>query len=143
MPKEMADEFFNGDSPFPSRGVYGDGVAYAAPAYRKIAWKYATGNGARPHGGVIIEFKLKPNARTILYEDALDIFRQMSKKTNSKVLFNPDQDCAKNKEVGKAMNVMGYDAIIKHNGDDTGVDFYVILNRGALVAKKKYITKAL
>ena len=41
------------------------------------------------------------------------------------------------------MNVMGYDAIIKHNGDDTGVDFYVILNRGALVAKKKYITKAL
>ena len=142
MPKEMADEFFNGDSPFPSRGVYGDGVAYAAPAYRKIAWKYATGNGAQPHGGVIIEFKLKPNARTILYEDALDIFRQMSKKTNSKILFNPDQKRTE-AEVGKAMNVMGYDAIIKHNGDDTGVDFYVILNRGALVAKKKYITKAL
>ena len=33
--KEMADEFFNGDSPFPSRGVYGDGVAYAAPSYKE------------------------------------------------------------------------------------------------------------
>ena len=41
------------------------------------------------------------------------------------------------------MNALGYDAIIKHNGDDTGQDFYVILNRGALVAKKKYITKSL
>lgn len=141
--KEMADEFFNGDSPFPSRGVYGDGIAYAAPAYKEIAWNYATGGGKQLHGGVIIEFKLKPDARVITYEDAVDIFQQMSKKTNSKLIFNPNQTNAFNKEVGKAMNAMGYDAIIKHNGDNTGIDFYVILNRGALATKTKYITKAL
>lgn len=141
--KEMVDEFFNGESPFPSRGVYGDGVAYAAPSYKEIAWNYATGGGKQLHGGVIIEFKLKSDARVITYEDAVDIFKQMSKKSNSKLLFNPHQTNAFNKEVGKAMNAMGYDAIIKHNGDNTGIDFYVILNRAALATKKKYITKAL
>ena len=141
--KEMADEFFNGDSPFPSRGVYGDGVAYASPAYKKIAWNYATNSGQIPHGGVIIEFKLKTDAKVITYEDALGVFRKVSKKSNSKLLFNPNQTNATNKEVGKAMNALGYDAIIKHNGDNTGEDFYVILNRAALVAKKKYITTAL
>ena len=141
--KEMADEFFNGDSPFPSRGVYGDGIAYASPAYKEIAWHYATNSGQTPHGGVIIEFKLKNDARVITYEDALEAFRKMSKKGNSELLFNPNQTNATNKEVGKAMNALGYDAILKHNGDNTGQDFYVILNRAALVAKKKYITTAL
>ena len=141
--KEMADEFFKSDSPFPSRGVYGDGVAYASPSYKKIAWNYATNGGQIPHGGVIIEFKLKTDAKVIVYEDALDIFQKISKKGNSKLLFNPLQTNAKDTEVGKAMNSLGYDAIIKHNGDGTGEDFYVILNREALVAKKKYITTAL
>lgn len=141
--KEMADEFFNGDSPFPSRGVYGDGVAYAAPAYKEIAWNYATNGGKQLHGGVIIEFKLKTDARVITYEDALEVFKKVSKKGESKLLFNPNQQKAFDKEVGKAMNALGYDAIIKHNGDNTGIDFYVILNRAALVTKKKYITTAL
>ena len=141
--KEMADEFFNGDSPFPSRGVYGDGVAYASPAYHQIALNYATNGGKQMHGGVIIEFKLKSDAKVITYEDALDVFRKMSQTGNSKLLFNPRQQKAANKEVGKAMNALGYDAIIKHNGDNTGQDFYVILNRAALVTKKKYITKQL
>ena len=141
--KEMADEFFNSDSPFPSRGVYGDGVAYASPAYHQIALNYATNGGKQMHGGVIIEFKLKSDAKVITYEDALDVFRKMSQNGNSKLLFNPRQQKAANKEVGKAMNALGYDAIIKHNGDNTGFDFYVILNRAALVTKKKYITKKL
>ena len=141
--KKMADEFFNGDSPFPSRGVYGDGVAYASPAYHQIALNYATNGGKQMHGGVIIEFKLKSDAKVITYEDALEVFRKMSQTGNSRLLFNPRQQKAANKEVGKAMNALGYDAIIKHNGDNTGQDFYVILNRAALVAKKKYITKQL
>lgn len=141
--KEMADEFFNGESPFPSRGVYGDGVAYAAPAYKEIAWNYATNSGKQLHGGVIIEFKLKSDAKVILYEDALAIFRELSQRGGSKLLFNPNQQKAFNKEVGKAMNALGYDAIIKHNGDNTGIDFYVVLNRAALVTKKKYITTEL
>lgn len=141
--KEMADEFFKGDSPFPSRGVYGDGVAYASPAYSQIAVNYATNGGKQMHGGVIIEFKLKADAKVITYEDALEIFRKMSQRGGSKLLFNPKQQKAVNKEVGKAMNALGYDAIIKHNGDNTGQDFYVILNRASLVAKNKYITKTL
>lgn len=141
--KEMADEFFKSDSPFPSRGVYGDGVAYASPAYTQIALNYATNGGKQMHGGVIIEFKLKSDAKIITYEDALEVFRKMSHKSNSNLLFNPKQQKAANKEVGKAMNALGYDAIIKHNGDNTGQDFYVILNRAALVTKKKYITKQL
>ena len=141
--KEMADEFFKGESPFPSRGVYGDGVAYASPAYREIAWNYATNGGKQLHGGVIIEFKLKSDARIITYEDALEVFRKMSKKNISKLLFDPNQAKAFDKEVGKAMNALGYDAIIKHNGDNTGQDFYVVLDRAALVTKQKYITTAL
>lgn len=141
--KEMADEFFKGDSPFPSRGVYGDGVAYASPAYSQIAVNYATNGGKQMHGGVIIEFKLKADAKVITYEDALEIFRKMTQRGGSKLLFNPKQQKAVNKEVGKAMNALGYDAIIKHNGDNTGQDFYVILNRASLVAKNKYITKML
>lgn len=139
--KEMADEFFKSDSPFPSRGVYGDGIAYASPAYKKIAYNYATSGGSSPHGGVIIEMKLKPGARVITYEDAVDIFKQMQKKGNSKLLFTKQKKT--DYEVGKAMNSLGYDAIIKHNGDNTGEDFYCILNRAVLVTKKKYITKAL
>lgn len=141
--KEMADEFFKGDSPFPSRGVYGDGVAYASPAYSQIAVNYATNGGKQMHGGVIIEFKLKADAKVITYEDALEIFRKITQRGGSKLLFNPKQQKAVNKEVGKAMNALGYDAIIKHNGDNTGQDFYVILNRASLVAKNKYITKTL
>lgn len=141
--KDMADEFFDGDSPFPSRGVYGDGIAYASPAYKKIAWNYATNGGKNLHGGVIIEFKIKSNAKIIKYEDAVSLFKRLSREGGSKLLFNPKQHNAFDKEVGKAMNALGYDAIIKHNGDNTGVDFYVILNRSALVAKKKYITTAL
>lgn len=140
--QDMADEFFNGDSPFPSRGIYGDGIAYASPAY-KIAWNYATGGRQKLRGGVIIEFKLKPNAKTIKYEDAVSLFKRLSKEDGSKLLFNPKQHNAYDKEVGKAMNALGYDAIIKPNGDNTGEYFYTILNRGALVTKKKYFTTAL
>ena len=140
--KEMADEFFNSTSPFPSRGIYGDGIAYAAPSYKEIAWNYATNGGKQLHGGAIIEFKLREDAKTIEYEDALALFRKVSKNGDSRLLFNPTQKNSR-AEVGKAMNSLGYDAIIKHNGDNTGIDFYVILNRAALVTKKEYITKAL
>lgn len=141
--REMAVEFFKSSSPFPSRGVYGDGIAYASPSYKKIAVQYATSNGKIPHGGVIIEFKLKSDAKTIVYEDAVSIFKELSKDKHSKLLFDSNQRKAFDKEVGKAMNALGYDAIIKHNGDNTGEDFYVVLNRGALVTKKKYITTQL
>lgn len=138
--EDMVHEFFKSDSPFPSRGIYGDGIAYAAPSMNRIAKNYATNGGKQPHGGIIMEFKLKKNAKVIEYEDAVELFKQISRRNKSKLLFNINQRASK-AEVGKAMNALGYDAIIKHNGDNTGIDFYVILNRGALVTKKKYITK--
>ena len=135
--REMADEFFTKDSPFPSRGIYGDGVAYCSPSYKKIAWNYATNHGQNKHGGAIIEFKLKPDAKVIQYEDAVAIFDEMKQQGGSKLLFARQRRT--NHEVGKLMNALGYDAIIKHNGDHTGKDFYVILNRGALVTKENYV----
>ena len=134
--KEMAEEFYTSESVFPSRGVYGDGVAYCSPAYKHIALNYATNHGHNKHGGAIIEFKLKSDAKVITYEDAVAIFDEMKRKGGSELLFSTQRRTEH--EVGKAMNALGYDAIIKHNGDHTGEDFYVILNRGALVTKKNY-----
>lgn len=139
--EEMAKQFFTSSDLFPSRGVYGDGVAYCSPSYKKIAMHYATNGGANPHGGVIIEFKLKENANIIEYEDARMLFQKLS--SGKGLIFNKKQENAINKEVGKAMNALGYDAIIKHNGDGTGKDFYIILNRGAIVTKENYITTKL
>lgn len=135
--KEMADEFYTNESAFPSRGIYGDGVAYCSPAYKKIAWNYATNGGHNKHGGAIIEFKLKADARVIQYEDAVALFEELRRRGNSELLFATQHRTMH--EVGKAMNALGYDAIIKHNGDHTGEDFYVILNRGSLVARKDHI----
>jgi len=134
--KEMAEEFYTSESVFPSRGVYGDGVAYCSPSYKKIAWNYATNYGRNKHGGAIIEFKLKSDAKVITYEDAVAIFDEMKRKGGSELLFSTQRRTIH--EVGKAMNALGYDVILKHNGDDLGEDFYVILNRGALVTKKNY-----
>lgn len=137
--QQMADGFFEDVKPFPSRGIYGDGVAYCSPSLEKIGGQYATANGKIQSGGKIIEFKLKPDAKTISYEDALYIFEEVASATNSNLLFNKNQHNSHH-EVGKAMNALGYDAIIKENGDNTGIPFYVILNREALVTKEDWTT---
>lgn len=138
-PQKMADGFFKDDKPFPSRGIYGDGVAYCSPSLEKIGGQYASANGTIASGGKIIEFKLKENAKTISYEDAVAMFEDVAAQTNSDLLFNKNQRKTDH-EVGKAMNALGYDVIIKENGDNTGIPFYVILNRGALVAKEDWTT---
>lgn len=139
-PKQMADGFFLDSKPFPSRGIYGDGIAYCAPSLEKIGAQYATANWRTDNGGKIIEFKLKEDAKVIKYEDALELFREISDSMESNLLFAKKQIGSLNKEVGKAMNALGYDAIIKDNGDNTGIPFYVILNRGALVTKEDWTT---
>ena len=138
-PQQMADGFFKDDKPFPSRGIYGDGVAYCSPSLEKIGGQYASANGQTAWGGKIIEFKLKKDAKTISYEDAVAMFEDVAAQTNSDLLFNKNQRKTDH-EVGKAMNALGYDVIIKENGDNTGIPFYVILNRGALVTKEDWTT---
>lgn len=138
--QEMADGFFKDERPFPSRGVYGDGVAYCAPSLVDIAGNYASSYGRVTKGGKIIEFKIKEDAKVISYEDALAIFRAVSNSNETDLLFAKKQVNATDKEVGKAMNALGYDVIIKENGDNTGIPFYVILNREALIAKEDWTT---
>jgi hypothetical protein len=133
----MADGFFKDASPFPSRGVYGDGIAYCSPSRDKIGAMYASGGGKISNGGKIIEFKLKDNAKTIQYSDAVELFESMQGQTDGSLLFNKNQAKTLH-EVGKAMNALGFDAIIEENGDRTGVPFYVILNRNALVATEEW-----
>lgn len=135
--QQMADGFFKDASPFPSRGVYGDGIAYCSPSRDKIGAMYASGGGKISNGGKIIEFKLKNNAKTIQYSDAVELFESMQGQTDGSLLFNKNQAKTLH-EVGKAMNALGFDAIIEENGDRTGVPFYVILNRNALVATEEW-----
>lgn len=139
-PKEMADGFFIDDKPFPSRGIYGDGIAYCSPSLERIGGQYATANWTIDKGGKIIEFKIDPDAKTISYDDALELFQTMVKKDEGNLLFNGNQRGSLKGEVGKAMNAMGYDVIIEEDGDGTGVPFYVILNRGCLVTKENWTT---
>lgn len=137
--EEMADSFYIDAQAFPSRGIYGDGIAYASPDLKGIAISYATGNFSN-YGGKIIEYKLKEDAKIIKYADAVALFEEIADEFNdSQLLFNRAQSKSRH-EVGKAMNALGYDCIIEPNGDYTGVPFYVILNRDALVAKEKWVT---
>lgn len=138
-PQQMADGFFTDDMPFPSRGIYGDGIAYCSPSLERIGAQYATGNYTINSGGKIIEYKIKPDAKTISYDEAVGLFEILAEETNSNLLFNKQQRSS-DKEVGKAMNALGYDAIIKENGDNTGIPFYVILNRECLVTKENWTT---
>lgn len=138
--KEMAEEFFYGVTPFPSRGIYGDGLAYCSPA-KRIADSYAMANG-NAKGGAVIQFKLKEGSNVIEYEDAVKLFRYVSKKNNSVLLADANQERT-DEEVGKMMAALGFDAIRKPNGDYTGEDFYVILNRGSLEAVEEMMIKIL
>lgn len=137
--QQMADEFFKSESSFPSRGIYGDGIAYAAPDFREIGVRYATNGGRILSGGKVINFKLDDKAKTIEYQDAVNLFNTISENIESGIIFSKSQKRT-DAEVGKAMNLLGYDAIIEPNGDDTGIPFYVILNRGGLVSKDNYVS---
>lgn len=133
---EMAEQFITG-SLFPSRGIYGDCAAYmsTSPA---LALSYATTRsytGGRNKIGSIIEAKLNPGARTIKYKDAKKLFNDLHDAMPDDPLFfsKNQRRLSQGVEVGKAMNLLGYDAIIESNGDGLRIPFYMILNRHALL----------
>jgi hypothetical protein len=115
---------------FPSRGIYGDGVGYWSNSSR-IGGRYSSSTK-----GVIVRAKINPNARVIMYDDAVKLFEQIydAHPNDKSIYFSKDQrGSGAHLEVGKAMQILGYDVILKPNGDHSGANFYIILNRQALV----------
>ena len=122
---------------FPSRGVYGDVVAYLSNS-TKTAYNYATGYGGNA-GGCIARMKIKEDAKVISYDDAKKLFEEISKAhpSDGTPYFSTNQRrLTNNVEVGKAMQMLGYDVIFEEYGDGANVHFYMVLNRDAIVAIK-------
>lgn len=120
---------------YPSRGVYGDGVSYNS-SRTSTGYSYATNSGYTPHGGTCIRSKVKDDAVWISYEDARDIFNMIAAqhRDDGSPYFSKNQRAMKNGvEVGKAMQILGYDYIFEENGDGAPHDhFYIILRRDAV-----------
>lgn len=122
---------------FPSRGVYGDVVAYLSNS-TQTGFNYATGYG-RNAGGCIVRMKIKEDAKVISYEDAKDLFNAVADSlgfTKEPYFSRNQRRLTNNVEVGKAMQMLGYDVIFEEYGDGANVHFYMVLNRDALVAIK-------
>lgn len=137
-PRDMAEQLMKGGVAdcFPSRGVYGDCIAYVSNNER-LAYEYATGYNRSDHG-FIAEMKLKRDARGITYDEARELFEALNATEltagNDPYFSKNQRRLTRDVEVGKAMQLLGYDYIIERSGDSTGIPFYMILNRDALVA---------
>lgn len=121
---------------FPSRGVYGDCIAYLSNS-EKVAFDYATGYRRSGAGGVIARMKIKEDARVITYEEARKLFNEIADKmgeTGTPYFSRQQRRLTNNVEVGKAMQMLGYDVIYEPRGDGMNVHFYMVLNRDAIVA---------
>ena len=137
-PKDMAEQLMKGGVAdcFPSRGIYGDCIAYVSNN-EKLAYDYATGYSTSDHG-FIAEMKLKRDARGITYDEARELFEALNATEltagNDPYFSTNQRRLTRNVEVGKAMQLLGYDYIVEQSGDGTGIPFYMILNRDAVVA---------
>ena len=120
---------------FPSRGVYGDVVAYLSNS-TSTAFDYATGYRSNA-GGCIARMKIKEDAKIITYEEARELFNTIADALGDDGMpyFSRQQRrLTNNVEVGKAMQMLGYDVIYEPYGDGANVHFYMVLNREAIVA---------
>lgn len=133
-PVECAEQLMEGGvgDCFPSRGIYGDGVAYASNSVQ-TGRNYATGYGSSEKGCIAV-FKIKDDARIIDYDDAVRLFEEIADAhpKDGSPYFNRQQ-VGSSHEVGKAMQMLGYDIIYQPRGDGMNVHFYIILNRDAIV----------
>ena len=136
--QQMADQLMKGGVAdcFPSRGVYGDCIAYVSNN-EHLAYDYATGYSSSDHG-FIAEMKLKKDARGITYDEAKELFETLNGTEltagNDPYFSTMQRRLSRSVEVGKAMQLLGYDYIYEERGDGLPVHFYMILNRDAVVA---------
>lgn len=145
-PMQCAEQLMTGGvgDCFPSRGVYGDVVAYLSNS-TSTAFDYATGYRRSGAGGVITRMKIHPDARVISYTDAKNLFNAIADKlgdTKEPYFSRAQRRLTNNVEVGKAMQMLGYDVIYEPRGDGMNVHFYMVLNREAIVAVKDDWVKA-
>ena len=133
-PRECAEQLMEGGvgDCFPSRGIYGDGVAYTSNSIQ-TGKNYASGWSGST-GGVVVRLKVKDDAKIILFEDAVKLFEEIADvhPNDGSPYFNRSQIGSAH-EVGKAMQILGYDVILEPRGDGHNVKFFIILNRDALV----------
>ena len=139
-PMECAEQLMEGGvgNCFPSRGIYGDCIAYLSNSTR-VGRQYAGGYGGQK-GGVVCRMKLKDDAKGIEYDDAKALFEAVrdAHPNDHQPYFSSQQArLTGGVEVGKAMQMRGYDYILQPRGDGMDVHFYMILNREVLVAIKE------
>lgn len=139
-PMECAEQLMEGGvgNCFPSRGIYGDCIAYLSNS-TKTGFDYATGYGSNA-GGVIARMKIHPDAKTIDYDEAVKLFNEIADNIsdgNEPYFSRQQRRLTNNVEVGKAMQMLGYDVIFQRYGDGMNVHFYMVLNREAIVAVKE------
>jgi hypothetical protein len=141
--EEYAKALLNGDDPFVGKGVFGDGTYFANK--RKIAEDFSTGEMSagkiKPGtpGGTVVEGVLDPRAKVIYKEDLAD---EMHKWYDA----NPEYiDLAQDfyQDYSSFATARGYDAVIVRKPKVTldpseviDADYYVILNRTALIMKE-------
>ena len=83
--------------------------------------------------------KIKDDARVITYEDAKNLFNAIADKmgdSNEPYFSRKQRRLTNDVEVGKAMQMLGYDVIYEPRGDGMPVHFYMVLNRDAVVSIK-------
>lgn len=144
-PMQCAEQLMEGQAGdcFPSRGIYGDAVAYLSNS-TQTGFNYATSYG-KDAGGVVARMKIKEDARKITYDEAKDLFNAIADTMgdSKEPYFSRQQRrLTNNVEVGKAMQMLGYDVIYEPYGDGMDVHFYMVLNRDVIVAVKDDWVKA-
>ena len=141
--EEYAKALLNGDDPFVGKGVFGDGTYFANN--KEIATGFSTGEMSagkiKPGtpGGTVVEGVLDPRAKVIYKEDLAD---EMHKWYDA----NPEYiDLAQDfyQDYSSFATARGYDAVIVRKPRVTldpneiiDADYYVILNRTALIMKE-------
>ena len=134
---EFVDQLMFGDSPFVGKGYYADGTYFANN--KEIAEGYATHNakGEIVPFGKVTEAVLDPNAKVISLEE----ITKMRTKYNEEHGYFSELGYAEDfASIDAFAAANGYDAIKITNpnivGKITEADYYVVLNRTALIMKE-------
>jgi len=135
-PSAFIQQYLQGDDPFIGKGMFGDGTYFAST--RDVAESFAKTNvqGQKLRYGEVIDAVLNPQARVVNIEDIPRLSGQLF--GNDKYEFAQDfYD-----DASAIAAALGYDAIriptpvIKWGEPPIGSDYYIILNRTAVIVKE-------
>jgi hypothetical protein len=135
-PGAFIEQYLRGDDPFVGKGMFGDGTYFAST--RDVAESFAKTNikGQKLRYGEVIDGVLNPQAKVVNIEDITRLSAQLF--GNNKYDFA--QDFYDDSSAIAA--ALGYDAIriptpvIKWGEPPIGSDYYIILNRTAVIVKE-------